>query len=194
MMQKPLRGELTLPSPLVYTHGSAGAAFEEVQIVLSQIMRLSSSKKFKVKVLGTEDTITTSTSWSWTNAEILSAESALLPVLVHLAVARNDIEALIWCIESSAYEDVNSQSTDRTSEIRAAGIVNCIDAASGRSPLHVAALHGNQEATILLLDAGASVHVRDSLDHTALYYVGSMSFTNTVANTKQSSTHCHTYL
>lgn len=173
-MQDPLRGELTLPNPMD-THGSADAALEDVQDVLSQIVRLSSSRKTRTKPLDTENIIMTTAPWSWTNAETLSAGAVLLPVLIHLAAARNDIEALTWCIKSSAYEDVNSQPADRSPEIRAAGIVNCIDA-SGMSPLHVAAIHGNQEAAVLLLEEGALVHVRDLLDHTALYYVSNIIY------------------
>ncbi|KAH9930599.1 asparaginase-domain-containing protein [Fomitopsis serialis] len=41
------------------------------------------------------------------------------------------------------------------------GLVNCVEPASRRSPLHSAALNGS---------AGALVHLRDSLGHTPLYY------------------------
>ena len=53
----------------------------------------------------------------------------------------------------------------------ASGVVNCLDVGSGRSPLHIAALNGSEQCIRLLLTSGASVHLRDSLDHTALYYV-----------------------
>lgn len=52
----------------------------------------------------------------------------------------------------------------------AGGIVNCFDPASGRSPLHVAALNGSSKCINILLKSGALVHLRDSLGHTALYY------------------------
>jgi lysophospholipase len=51
------------------------------------------------------------------------------------------------------------------------GIVNWINPASGRSPLHVAAINGSTQSVDALLKAGALVHLRDSLGHTALYYV-----------------------
>ncbi|KAI9061470.1 asparaginase-domain-containing protein [Trametes sanguinea] len=50
------------------------------------------------------------------------------------------------------------------------GLANCLDAASGRAPLHVAALHGATRSAAMLLETGALVHVRDSLGHTPLYY------------------------
>ena len=50
------------------------------------------------------------------------------------------------------------------------GLANCADPASGRSPLHAAALNGAGRAAETLLEAGALVHVRDALGHTPLYY------------------------
>ncbi|KZT71420.1 asparaginase-domain-containing protein [Daedalea quercina L-15889] len=50
------------------------------------------------------------------------------------------------------------------------GLVNCVEPASGRSPLHSAALNGSLDAVNALLEAGALVHLRDSLGHTPLYY------------------------
>ncbi|EPT04101.1 hypothetical protein FOMPIDRAFT_136339 [Fomitopsis schrenkii] len=50
------------------------------------------------------------------------------------------------------------------------GLVNCAEPASGRSPLHAAALNGCVDAVSALLEAGALVHLRDSLGHTPVYY------------------------
>ena len=50
------------------------------------------------------------------------------------------------------------------------GLANSLDPASGRSPLHAAAINGSLRAANMLLEAGALVHVRDGLGHTALYY------------------------
>ena len=139
---------------------------------MSHIIRVSSLKTNNWgSTANAEDGTTTVAPWSWTIAETLNAESALLPLLIHLAAARNDIMALSWCIKSTAYENITLQGTEFAAAARAAGIVNCLDAASGRSPLHVAVLNGNIECVVMLLGAGASVHVRDSLDHTVLYYV-----------------------
>jgi len=173
LMQKPLRGELTLPSAFLDTgsQASVDASLENVQDVLAHIVRLFSSTRSTRKLtVGPDDDTMVAAPWSLTNAETLSAESALLPVLIRLSVARNDVESLLWCIESSAYGEPGIQGLELDVATRAAGIVNCLDVSSGRSPLHIAALHGNSEAATILLDAGASVHVKDLLGHTALYY------------------------
>jgi 60kDa lysophospholipase len=171
LVRTPLRGELTLPTPPLENQAPVDGLFENVQDFLSHIIRISSSRANPSTSTACSEAGTTAVApWTWTNAETLNAESALLPLLIHLATARNDLEALRWCIGSTGYEDV-SQGTETASAARAAGIVNCLDAASTRSPLHVAALNGSLEAVVLLLGAGASVHLRDSLDHTALYYV-----------------------
>jgi len=157
---------------------AASADLESVQGVLAQIIRLSSPRTNQPKViLSLEDnTAAAAAPWSWTNTDKLTAESALLPLLIHLAAARNDLEALAMCIQVPTYDDVPTSQNEPHSAALAAGIVNCIDAASGRTPLHVASMNGNAKAVELLLGAGASVHARDSLDHTALYYVSACFF------------------
>ncbi|EKM55053.1 uncharacterized protein PHACADRAFT_94654 [Phanerochaete carnosa HHB-10118-sp] len=60
------------------------------------------------------------------------------------------------------------------------GMANCIDPASGRSPLHVAALNGSELCVGALLEAGALVHLRDALGHTALYYAARQGHENIV--------------
>ena len=115
-----------------------------------------------------------------------------MPFLVHLAVVRDDADALRFCFDTSSAIDsiatpmaevtephLSSQVVEVPQTFNvglsgrgvAGGIVNVLDSASGRSPLHVAALNGSTKCAILLLESGALVHLRDSLDHTALYYV-----------------------
>jgi lysophospholipase len=104
--------------------------------------------------------------WAATANEAAATEAALYPFLIHAAVARDDIKGLTLCLEAgSAGAPISG------GRIVPGGIVNCLDAASGRSPLHTAALHGSVRCTSMLLRAGALVHVRDLLGHTALYYV-----------------------
>lgn len=91
-----------------------------------------------------------------------------MPFLIHLAAARDDIESLKYCL--------NPVDSDNAAEalklgMIPGGVVNCLEVGSGRSPLHVASLNGNTRSVELLLRAGALVHLRDMLGHTALYLV-----------------------
>ena len=131
--------------------------------------------------------------WSWTAAEASTTEASLLPFLIHLAVARDDIEGVLFCIRFQDAEraghihsveaqqpqqqlSLNNSSDAKMSFLRdigaACGIVNFVDPASGHAPLHVAALNGSVRSLQILLESGALVHLRDKLGHTALYYVG----------------------
>ena len=130
--------------------------------------------------------------WSNTISETAPAEAALLPFLVHLAVARDDVDALRFCFDASlavvqdatpmaepaqpffsnsAVEAPQTFNVSLGGRGVAGGVVNVLDMASGRTPLHVAALNGSGKCAMLLLESGALVHLRDALDHTALYYV-----------------------
>jgi 60kDa lysophospholipase len=126
----------------------------------------------------------TTSSWGNTASETAVAEAALYPFLIHLAVAKDDVESLRFCLgipppsedqgaSSSAYGNVPISSINRS--LVQGGMENCLDAASGRTPLHVAGVNGSVKCTKVLLEAGALVHIRDSLDHTPLYYVSFFS-------------------
>jgi lysophospholipase len=137
----------------------------------------------------------TTSSWQNTASETASAEAALYPFLVHLAVAKDDVDTLKFCLgmteeatlssapgliqspieglEPTTMEGLSVSSSNRN--LVKGGIANCIDVASGRTPLHVAALNGSIKCTKVLLESGALIHIRDSLDHTALYYVSFLS-------------------
>jgi 60kDa lysophospholipase len=127
-------------------------------------------------------------SWQNTATETASAEAALYPFLVHIAVAKDDVDTLKFCLgitkdattldsvpspieglQPATMEGISISSNNRN--LVQGGIANCVDVASGRTPLHVAALNGSIKCTKVLLESGALIHIRDSLDHTALYYV-----------------------
>ncbi|KAH9848876.1 L-asparaginase [Lenzites betulinus] len=175
----PLRGELTLPEskvpPALSQHPGLGPSLDNIQGVLAQVVRLASSPASRAPRIvvsqsqAQSPSVSTDTAadeatapWSWTAAEAASTESALFPFLVHLAAGRDDAEALAFCLEAEAEAEGGLAV--------GGGLANCLDGASGRAPLHVAALHGAVKGAELLLAAGALVHVRDTLGHTPLYY------------------------
>jgi lysophospholipase len=170
LLRTPLRGELT-PAAVSTTHSPPSANM--VGDAMSHIQRLSSSSLHEAVSFVPDDKLKeSSAAWSATAADSVSAQAALLPFLMHLAVSRDDVEAVHFCIEA----DNNSGQVSATplTELPltvASGIVNAPDAGSGRSPLHTAALCGSEGSVNLLLTSGALVHLRDSLGHTALYYV-----------------------
>ncbi|KAI1791688.1 asparaginase-domain-containing protein [Ganoderma leucocontextum] len=171
----PLRGELTLPeSKVPATLGSQptaeGPSLNNLQGLLSQVVRLSSptsaTRAPRILVDGVdahdEEADKATAPWSWTAAEAASTESSLFPFLVHLAVTRDDPEGLSFAL--------SVDSSESGALAVSGGLANCADPASGRSPLHAAALNGAMRAASTLLEAGALVHVRDMLGHTPLYY------------------------
>lgn len=134
----------------------------------------------------------TTSSWQNTASETATTEAALYPFLVHIAVAKDDVDTLKFClgIDGSSSDSGAMQSpidglgpstmeglsvSNSNRHLVKGGIANCLDIASGRTPLHVAALNGSANCLKLLLESGALVHIRDSLDHTPLYYVSIVS-------------------
>lgn len=193
LIGKPLRGELTshsVPAPSQDTKGKPAATLdsniETIHTVLSQFVRLARPPSFVPGIKISSDALATATGaqstaapWTWTAAEASATEYVLLPFLVHYASAKNDLESLRYCIEIERQFTTNPGESPRIGTVRsgniAGGIVNCLDAGSGRSPLHVSALNGHMQIVTLLLQSGALVHMRDTLGHTALYYVRLMS-------------------
>jgi lysophospholipase len=107
--------------------------------------------------------------WAATANEAAATEAALFPFLVHTAAARDDVDGIEYCVQAANVARANVNTS--AGRLVPGGIVNCLDPASGRSPLHTAALNGSVRCITMLLQAGALVHIRDSLGHTALYYV-----------------------
>jgi 60kDa lysophospholipase len=181
LMGTPLRGELTRPSQSpAPNQQTIEQNLATIHGVLSQFMRLStqptSGPQIIVSPSASNDTPADAAApWSWTAAEAVSAEASLLPFLIHLAAARNDLESLNFCLSSHA-------TSDESQRIIPGGLVNCLDPASGRSPLHVAALNGSTASVGVLLQSGALVHLRDTLGHTPLYYVSDFRRTHFVTN------------
>jgi lysophospholipase len=180
LMGAPLRGELTRVSAAPSgNQDRVDQNMDQIQLVLSQFLRLARPPSHVPHITFTPDPVDSESSkatapWTWTAAEAASTEAVLYPSLMHLAAGRGDLETLTHCLGSAT--SVDSTIATSATEVpkyglMAGGIVNCLDAGSGRSPLHVAALNGHTKAVNLLLQSGALVHLRDTMGHTALYYV-----------------------
>ncbi|KAF4615289.1 hypothetical protein D9613_002647 [Agrocybe pediades] len=163
----PLRGELTRTLGVVVKQPTIDKNLENIEQLLSKFVRLSRPTSLipAISVSSPESgsqtaAPDTAAPWSWTAAEAATTEAVLFPYLIHLAAAKDDVESLDFCLEAASQD---------TSGIIPGGIVNCLEAGSGRSPLHVAALNGSARSVDLLLRSGALVHLRDALGHTALY-------------------------
>lgn len=170
LVSTPLRGELTRQSATNVSQTTINQNIENIQGLLSEFVRLSgwASQKPQITISLPNEAEDAAASWTSTAAEAASTEAVLLPFLIHAAAARNDVEGIKYCLEAEATND--SLATPGPSNV-ASGLVNAVDSASGGSPLHAAALNGSAECVDILLHSGALVHLRDTLGHTALYYV-----------------------
>ena len=169
----PLRGELSCASGTFLQQPlTAEQNLDSIQQILSQFVRLSRPPSVLPQITVTSDSVdagaqNAAASWSWTAAEAATTKAVLSPFLIHLAVARDDLESLNFCLKPADNDDEVLEF-----KMIPGGIVNCLESSSGRSPLHVACLNGNTRSVELLLRSGALVHLRDNLGHTALYFVG----------------------
>lgn len=209
LIRTPLRGELS--GPLAAVTNAGIPLVDSVADLLSQVLRISSTPSRASHhsppssaaltsppiapvppITITNDHLTSAQSggtataapWSLTASGAASTQSALLPFLIHLAAARDDVDGIRFCIDLDdqlfnaianpggvgGIGDVTSSGSAGTMTVPG-GVVNCVDASTKMSPLHIAALNGNERAADLLLQNGALVHQRDVLDHTPLYYV-----------------------
>lgn len=179
-MGMPLRGELTRATGAPSNLSNIDENVENIDGILSHFVRLSGSGPKVPSIVVKMDGVATvapevAKPWSWTAAEAATTSDALIPFLVHLATARDDAESLEFCLASGPNGDPQTPMDGGRYRSIAGGAVNCLDPASGRSPLHVAALNGSLKCVQILLESGALVHLRDTLGHTALYYVGHQS-------------------
>jgi lysophospholipase len=164
LMGTPLRGELTGPLGLAPNPPpTIESSLEHIQGVLSHFVRLSAAPTVSSPKIPDSGASTSAASWSWTAAEAMRTESVLLPLLIHLAAARDDIESMTECIVKGG-DSVGGS-------LIPGGIANCLSVTSSQSPLHVAAINNSKRCVHLLLRSGALVHLRDAQGHTALYYV-----------------------
>lgn len=180
LISTPLRGELTQQTLSVPSNPADLQTPRGIQGLLVHLVRFMSPNSGTPLITltpGMEGVAQDATaSWSKTAAETALTEAALLRSLVHLAAARDDLECLELCLDASA--DLKME--DRTPVVVPGSIVNCLEPGSNRSPLHVASLNGSTACVSRLLEAGALVHFRDNLGHTALYYAARQGYADVV--------------
>lgn len=180
LISTPLRGELTQQTLSLPSNPADLQNLHGIQGLLVHFVRLMSPSSQMPLITLTPDVEgvaqDTTASWSKTAAETAFTEAALLRSLVHLAAARNDLECLELCLDASA----DWKTEDSTPIVVPGGTVNCLEPGSNRSPLHVAALNGGTGCVSRLLEAGALVHLRDNLGHTALYYAARQGYADIV--------------
>ena len=166
----PLRGELTR-IPRGTRTPTVDVNFEPIGNTLGHIVRLTSPARNPtpaIVVSDAQDELPDAGAPSaWTAAEVATTQLALFSWLVHLTAAANDVDGLLHCLSTDGAQEEEECTI-------VGGIVNWINPASGRSPLHVAAINGSAHCVHALLKAGSLVHMRDSLGHTALYYVSNL--------------------
>ncbi|KAG5353097.1 hypothetical protein C0989_010300 [Termitomyces sp. Mn162] len=172
LMMTSLRGELTRHSRTALSNPPVERTLESIQDVLSEFVRLTQLSTSGSPITLTPDTpIETAARdatapWTWTAGEAAMTEAVLIPFLIHLAAAKNDIMTMRFCIDVYGGKD-GTEEPHKTMNV-VGGVVNCADPTNGQTPLHAACLNGAVQAVDLLLRNGALVHLRDSLEHTSL--------------------------
>ncbi|KAK4058501.1 hypothetical protein OIO90_000663 [Microbotryomycetes sp. JL221] len=111
--------------------------------------------------------------WPATLKDEEVAEQAILPFLLGQAASRTDslLDTLLSSLASQTTTSVsNSNNEADDSSIVVMALLNESATASMQTPLHLACLAAQSTNVDLLLNHGASVHVRDALSHSPLYY------------------------
>ncbi|KAM0788513.1 hypothetical protein ACM66B_001643 [Microbotryomycetes sp. NB124-2] len=201
LLSQPLRGELTLTTP-PQTHASPVQAGERLRGLFSRILECAPASSAKSpsgrpRSLSIANTTSDGDSRSTVNENFLLpdefqaswpaslkdeevAEQAILPFLLGQAASRHDalldnlLSSLSSTESSTSSAASNGNSTDSTPVVVTA-LLNESATASKQTPLHLACLACQSSNVNLLLAHGASVHVRDALSHSPLYYASRQS-------------------
>ncbi len=171
LMGSPIRGELSIPNlaetaPVVQDSPA-------LSVLLSQLISLIAGTTSMQPIPSNDNDdvshIDETAAWSSTQRDSMMMEAALAPYLLSLAAAKNDSAAMKQLLASMhALDSAKVQGVPGMAQHQqVSGAVNKMDPASGRNALHTAAMNGSLDCLQALLEAGALVHMRDTLGHTA---------------------------
>jgi len=184
LISQPLRGELTLPAPIQFQPQPAEDRLDWLMKYIASL-QLSNQESLLQKdhksdipvpsksedlsaVVRRPSTFEKLSTYQEVGVEFEKsemfqkereeAEGRLLPIALTAASGRED------CSLSRLFEVFSGR-------IQTQGLVNLRTATGlGQTALHLAAFYGRRANIELLLDHGASVHLRDDVGHTALFY------------------------
>ncbi|GAA6000452.1 hypothetical protein JCM10207_008017 [Rhodosporidiobolus poonsookiae] len=182
LLVQPLRGEVTPSSP-VPTFSSPLDTDNRLQSLFAQIVDLAPSNRrgpasphqqaaslpdLSAAALPAEF----SKPWPSTLADEAALRNAVMPYLISQAAARTDnsLAILLKSFEPASFDTSGSAPSSNSPSLALPSVLNESATASLQTPLHLAALAGASPTVDLLLSLGASVHVRDALGHSPLFY------------------------
>lgn len=111
-------------------------------------------------------------SWIENPQDSQQLQSLLLPYLLCLACAKNQLSSVISLIRRVQELETSSNAGHGHGHGHPAGqaqeqsLINLLDPAFGKNALHVAAMHGSDACVEKLLSVGALVHQKDRDGHT----------------------------
>ncbi|KAK9900532.1 asparaginase-domain-containing protein [Cystobasidium minutum MCA 4210] len=157
LMTDSIRGELTQPKPIITD--LADSKYSKMKGLFARLLLLTpksgslpgAADLHRVAGQGISDN------------DLTSVEDALNPLLVASAAAKPD-ESLATLLEDLLGSE---KAESQNGMMQGLGLLNNF---TTHSPLHIACLHGIVKNVEILLQYGASVHLRDVSGHTALYY------------------------
>lgn len=194
LISRPLRGELTLPSSIP-TFASPTQTSDRLRTLFGLVLESSPlqpvgavpSPHPRPRGKSASDSAVVpgvaplpaefAGPWPATRREAEDAEKAILPFLVGQAAAKPGplLESLVESLAGAARGDSTMLGAGPGAEA-GAGLATALTelnepaTAALQTPLHLAVLAVQAENVELLLAHGASVHARDVLGHTPLYY------------------------
>ena len=155
-MATPLRGELTPPRPLI--SDLATSKESRIRGLFTRLLMVSGDSPNGREAR--KESLHRAVGEGFSDSNLSAVEDKLNPLLIASAASRPDdtLKNLLSALLSDCPDTTKPQG------------LSLLNTFSTVSPLHIACLHGHVQNVELLVQAGASVHLRDIQGHTALYY------------------------